>query len=142
VHVWNVNVQRALPWKTLLTVGYAGARGQHLLRNTDTNTSAPVQQPDGTFIFPAGAPRQNRNFSAIELKTSDGRSWYNALIVELRRSAAAGLAFQASYTLASNIDTTQASTFFSDSNNGTVSFFPEQDESYNRGPADFSARHN
>ena len=142
LHVWNVNVQRALPLGAMLTLGYAGARGEHLLRNTDANTTVPVEQPDGTFVYPAGAPRPNRNFSAIELKTSDGRSWYNALIVELRRPASRGLAFQASYTLASNEDTTQASTFFSDANNGTVSFFPETDPDYNRGRADFSARHN
>jgi hypothetical protein len=142
VHVWNVNVQRELPLGALLTVGYAGARGRHLLRNTDANTTVPVAQADGSFLFPAGAPRPNRNFSAIELKTSDGRSWYNALIVELRRRSARGFSFQASYTLAANEDTTQASTFFSDANNGTVSYFPELDEGYNRGRADFSARHN
>ncbi|HET8647212.1 MAG TPA: TonB-dependent receptor, partial [Vicinamibacteria bacterium] len=143
VHVWNVNVQRALPARTVLTLGYAGARGQHLLRNTDANTAVPVAQPDGTLVYPAGAPRRNRAFSAIELKTSDGRSWYDALIVELRRSSARGLGFQAAYTRARTEDTTQASTFFSDATNGTVSFFPEeQDPDYNRGRADFSARHN
>jgi hypothetical protein len=143
VHVWNVNVQRALPWRTVLTLGYAGTRGRHLLRNTDANTVAPVRQDDGTLVYPAGATRPNRSFSAIELKTSDGRSWYDALIVEVRRASATGLGFQASYTLARNEDTTQASTFFSDATNGTVSYFPEDgDPDYNRGRADFSARHN
>jgi hypothetical protein len=143
VHSWNVNVQRALPWQSMLTVGYAGSRGQHLLRNTDANTVAPVQQPDGSLVFPAGARRPNPVFSAIELKTSDGDSWYNALVVQLRRSAARGLAFQASYTLSRNIDTTQASTFFSDATNGTVSYFPEvTDPDYNKGLADFHAKHN
>jgi hypothetical protein len=143
VHVWNVNVQRALPWKSVLTVGYAGARGQHLLRNTDANTALPVRQPDGTLVYPAGGSRPNRAFSAIELKTSDGDSWYNALVVELRRNASRGLGFQAAYTFSRNIDTTQASTFFSDATNGTVSYFPEdQDPGYNKGLADFHAKHN
>ena len=31
VHVYNVNVQRELGWKTAVTVGYAGSRGAHLL---------------------------------------------------------------------------------------------------------------
>lgn len=143
VHVWNLSVQRALPLGTVLTLGYAGARGQHLLRNTDANTAVPVRQADGSFVYPAGAPRPNRNFSTIELKKSDGDSWYNALIVELRRSVANGLAFQASYTFSRNIDTTQASTFFSDATNGTVSFFPEtENPNYNKGLADFHAKHN
>jgi hypothetical protein len=142
IHMWNVAVQRALPFRTLLTVGYAGARGRHLLRNTDANTATPVEQADGTLFFPAGAPRLNTAFSAIELKTSDGNSWYNAMVLELRRSAGRGLALQASYTLSRNIDTTQASTFFSDATNGTVSAFPEFGRDYNKGLADFHAKHN
>jgi len=145
VHVWNLAVQRELPLRTVLTVGYAGARGRHLLRNTDANTAVPQVRADGTLFFPAGGPRQNTAFSAIELKTSDGQSWYDALVTELRRSSKDGLAFQVSYTLARNEDTTQASTFFSDATNATVSFFPEAGPGgadYNRGTADFHAKHN
>jgi hypothetical protein len=143
LHVWNIGVQRALPWRTVGTVGYAGARGRHLLRNTDANTALPQIQADGSAFWPAGTPRQNPRFSAIEIKTSDGDSWYNAMVLELRRSASRGLAFQASYTLPRTIDTTQASTFFSDSNNGTVSALPEvSDPDYNKGLADFHAKHN
>jgi hypothetical protein len=142
VHVFNLSVQRELPLRTVLTVGYAGARGRHLLRNTDANTALPQELPDGTLFFPPGGPRQNAAFSAIEIKTSDGESWYDALVTELRRSSARGLAFQVSYTLARNEDTTQASTFFSDATNATVSAFPEFGRDYNRGTADFHARHN
>lgn len=142
IHVWNVNVQRELFARTVLTLGYAGARGQKLLRNTDANTSLPTELGDGTLVFPAGAPRQNRAFSAIELKTSDGNSWYNALIAELRRASTRGIGFQASYTFSRNIDTTQASTFFSDATNGTVSAFPEFGRDYNQGLADYHAKHN
>lgn len=142
IHVWNVNVQREVFARTVLTLGYAGARGRKLLRNTDANTALPSELPDGTLFFPAGAPRQNRAFSAIELKTSDGDSWYNALIAELRRSSVGGLGFQVSYTYSRNLDTTQASTFFSDATNGTVSAFPEFGRDYNKGLADYHAKHN
>jgi len=142
VHVWNVNAQREIFARTILTLGYAGARGQKLLRNTDANTAVPVAQADGTLFFPLGAPRQNRAFSAIELKASDGDSWYNAFIAELRRTSTRGLGFQASYTFSRNVDTTQASTFFSDATNGTVSAFPEFGRDYNKGLADYHAKHN
>ncbi|HET7747007.1 MAG TPA: TonB-dependent receptor, partial [Vicinamibacteria bacterium] len=143
VHVWNLSLQRALPLRTVATIGYAGARGKHLLRNTDANTAAPVVQADGSVFYPPGGARANPRFSTIEIKTSDGDSWYNAMILELRRSAAAGLAFQASYTLSRTIDTTQASTFFSDATNGTVSAMPEVgNPDYNKGLADFHAKHN
>ena len=142
LHAYNLNVQRELPFRTVLTVGYAGARGMNLLRNTDSNTALPERRADGTFFFPAGAPRRNPSFSAIEFKTSDGDSWYNALVVELRRSATRGLSLQAAYTLSRAIDTTQASTFFSDATNGTVSYFPGPSRDYDKGPADFNATHN
>jgi hypothetical protein len=142
VHIWNLSVQRELPWKTVVTVGYAGARGKHLLRNTDANTAVPQEQADGSLLFPAGGPRQNPRFSAIELKTSDGDSWYNALVTEVRHGSPSGLSVQASYTLSRTIDTTQASTFFSDATNGTVSAFPEFGSDYNKGLADFHAKHN
>jgi hypothetical protein len=143
VHVYNLNVQRQLWLDTVVTVGYAGSRGVHLLRNKDINTAIPVRQADGTFVFPVGAPRFNPAFSTIELKTSDGNSWYNALIFEARKRFTKGLEFQSSYTFSRTIDTTQASTFFSDATNATVSALPELPGlNYNRGLADFHAAHN
>jgi hypothetical protein len=143
VHVFNANVQRQLPARMVLTVGYAGARGRNLLRNSDVNVPVPQSLPDGTLFHPATSARPNTAFSAIELKTSDGRSWYNALVVELRRASAGGLGFQSSYTYSRNVDTTQASTFFSDATNGTVSWFPEAGQpDYNKGLADYHAKHN
>ncbi len=142
LHVYNLNIQQRLPLGTVLTVGYAGSRGVHLWRNTDINTAVPVKQADGSWLFPTG-PRFNPAFSTIELKKSDGNSWYNALVVEVRRRFAAGLDFQSSYTFARTIDTTQASTFFSDATNATVSAFPEPAGlNYNKGLADFHVKHN
>ncbi|MBI3679133.1 MAG: TonB-dependent receptor [Acidobacteria bacterium] len=142
-HVWNLNVQRQLPFDTLLTVGYAGSRGIHLLRGTDINTAIPQKLSDGTLFWPTGAPRQNPNFATIELKKSDGNSWYNAMILEARKRWSRGFSLQSSYTFARNIDTTQASTFFSDATNDTASAMPEYPGfSYNKGLADYHAKHN
>jgi hypothetical protein len=142
-HVFNLSLQRQLPFDTVVTVGYAGARGLHLLRNTDINTGAPVRQSDGTYFFPNSAPRLNPRYSTIELKKSDGNSWYNAAIVEVRKRFTRGFDFQSSYTFSRTIDNTQASTFFSDANNGTVSALPDLPGiDYNRGLSDFHAKHN
>ena len=143
LHMWNLGVQRELGWGTVVNLSYAGARGLHLLRNTDSNVPTPERLPDGTVFYPPTAARPNTAFSTIELKKSDGDSWYNALIVELRKRATKGLAFQSSYTFARTVDTTQASTFFSDATNGTNSAFPEPfGIDYNEGPADWNAKHN
>lgn len=142
IHVWNANVQREIGSQMALTLGYAGSRGQHLLRSNDLNTAVPVIGADGLPFFPAGAPRRNTAWTTIEAKTSDGDSWYSALIVDARRRFANGWSLQGSYTWSDSEDTTQASTFFSDATNGTTSAFPEFIPDYNRGPSDFAVRHN
>ncbi|HEU0184305.1 MAG TPA: TonB-dependent receptor [Blastocatellia bacterium] len=142
-HVYNLNLQRQLPYDFVVTLGYAGSRGTHLLRNTDANTPTPVRLADGTYFFPNNAPRINPNFGVIELKKSDGDSYYNAMIFEVRKRFTRGFDFQSSYTYGRTIDNTQASTFFSDATNATVSAMPEPDGlNYNKGPADFDIRHN
>ena len=143
LNVYNLSVQRELPWDTVVTLGYAGSRGIHLLRSNDVNTAVPIIQADGTPFYPAGAPRRNPAFSTIELKSSDGDSWYNAMIFEVRKRWNRDFNIQSSYTLSRNIDTTQASTFFSDATNGTTTAFPEiPGLNYNKGLADYHAKHN
>jgi hypothetical protein len=143
LHVWNVSAQRALPGAIIATLGYAGSRGTHLYRNTDVNIPTPTAGADGRPFFGpvAATPRPNRSFGTIELKSSDGDSWYRALILELRRTWQSGLSLQSSYTWSRTEDTTQASTFFSDSTNGTTVAFPEVIPDYNKGPADWDTPH-
>jgi hypothetical protein len=143
VHVFNLGLQRELRPGLLASVAYAGSRGRHLLRSGDVNVPTPERLADGTLFYPANAVRPNPAFTTIEQKTSDGESWYNALVVELRRRRADGFDFQVAYTFSRNIDTTQASTFFSDATSGTTSAFPEPfGTQTNRGLADYHAKHN
>lgn len=142
VHMWNLNVQHEFLADWLVTVGYAGSRGEHLWRNSDVNVPAPATGTDGRPFYAAGLTRPNTNFSAIELKSSSGDSWYKALIVELRRRWSGGLQLQSSYTWSTSEDTTQNSTFFSDSTTATTSAMPEFIPGYNKGLSDFHAAHN
>ena len=115
VQVWNLNVQRELFANTAVMIGYAGSRGEHLLRSQDVNTATPVAGADGQPFFPVGVTRMNPAWTTVELKSSDGDSWYRALIVEARRRWANGLMAQSSYTWSKAEDTTQNAVFFSDS---------------------------
>ena len=142
VHVWNVNLQQEIWREWALTLGYAGSRGTHLWRNADVNVPTPQTLDDGTVFYPAGLTRPNPSFSAIELKASDGDSWYRAFIVDLRRRWSGGVQVQSSYTWSKAEDTTQNATFFSDSTTSLVSALPEFIPDYNKGRADFHAEHN
>lgn len=142
LHMWNASVQHDLGWQTVVTAGYAGSRGRHLLRSNDLNVATPQFRADGTPFIPAGTLRANPAFTTIELKSSDGDSWYKALILEARTRWSRGVTLQSSYTLSRAEDTTQASTFFSDSTNGTTTAFPEFIPGYNKGLSDFHVAHN
>jgi hypothetical protein len=142
VHMWNVNVQQEFFSDWVLTLGYAGSRGRHLWRNSDLNIPTPTTRADGTLFYPLGQTRPNPSFTAIEVKSSDGDSWYRALIVDVRRRWSRGLQLQSSYTWSKSEDTTQNPTFFSDSTTATTSAMPEFIPGYNRGLSDFHAAHN
>lgn len=143
IHVYNLTFERQLPFDILLSAGYAGSRGMNLWRSGDWNIATPTRLADGTVFFPANTPRRNPAFGVIELKSSDGDSWYNAGLLEIRKRFSQGLTFQTSYTFSRNIDTTQASTFFSDATNGTTTAFPEfEGFHYNKGLADYHSKHN
>jgi hypothetical protein len=145
VQNWNLSLQHELPYQIVVSLGYAGARGVHLLRSGDVNIPTPTLQANGTYVFPANAAtlRPNPAFTTIELKRADGDSYYNAMLFEVSKRFSHGISFQSSYTFSRNIDNTQASTFFSDATNGTTSAFPALPGlDYNKGLADYHAKHN
>ena len=59
VHMWNVSVQQEFWSDWVVTVGYAGARGQHLWRNSDLNVPTPTTLPTARCSIAAGLPRPN-----------------------------------------------------------------------------------
>ncbi|HEV2575703.1 MAG TPA: carboxypeptidase-like regulatory domain-containing protein [Acidobacteriaceae bacterium] len=91
VHQYNADVERQLPGDILLTAGYAGAVGGHILViGNDLNTSSPSGcgtipgytlgcLPGGApYIYPYNPP----NFNAILLYGDPGKTHYNSLQVK------------------------------------------------------------
>jgi len=91
VHQYNANVERELPGNVLLTAGYAGSVGGHLLViGNDLNTSSPSGcgtipgymigcLPTGApYIYPYNPP----NYNAILLLGDVGQTTYNSLQVK------------------------------------------------------------
>ena len=133
IHVFNANLQREL------LVAHGADRC--LCRIARPPSPSKRRREHGAARCPSRRHRVHpgrdaapeHGFSTIELKSSDGESWYNALIIDVRRRLADGVALQSSYTLSKSEDTTQASTFFSDATNGTTSAMPEYIAGYNKG---------
>jgi len=86
VQQYNANVERQIPWNILLTVGYAGARGEHILvAGNNLNQTGPTNcakgvigcNPDGTPYSPGFAVG-----NAVLVFGDYGRTDYNSLQVK------------------------------------------------------------
>lgn len=117
VQQWSFSVEKALPGKTVLEVGYQGARGLHLQRAHLINNAPPGPGPIGPrrpfpkvsflpgTVFPADFSMVSTTFpvSAINMLENTARSWYDAGWVDARRRFDHGLTFLANYTYAKNL---------------------------------------
>jgi hypothetical protein len=121
VQEFNLGVQRELARDLILNASYIYTYGDRIPIVIDSNLPAPnftrsYQLPDGsTFSVPfsagviktaagqtvsVNASRPNPNFGALNVNTSIGLSWYNAMLIELKRRFRGGVQFGATYTLA------------------------------------------
>jgi len=143
VHFWNVSLERELARNTVAAVRYTGSAGRDLL------TVYNVNRPGSAAAFvgdPNPTARLNPQFGPIYFLRSDGRSNYNALLVELSNSTwqTIGLQFSARYRYAKANDNVPASLGSSFGNFGG-SFAPGLVSPFNPdfdyGPADYDLRH-
>jgi Carboxypeptidase regulatory-like domain len=121
VQQFNVNVERQLPGQIVLTAGYAGSRGDHILNfGNNINTGSPTAcaggpnavpgytlgcGPGGAY-FPSPYENQAFGFDNIYSINDYGRAHYNAFIVKAEtKSARYGLYFLVGYTYSRTYDT-------------------------------------
>ncbi len=117
----TIGVQQQLPWGLVLSASYARTYGDHLEVVVDSNLPGPqfqrtFQLPDGTTFqvpFSAGviksaagatvsvnAAQPDPTQGAINTNTSQGKSWYNGLLVDLHRRVARGVQVNGAFTWA------------------------------------------
>jgi len=120
VQQFNVNIERQLPAQIVLTAGYAGSRGSHILNfGNNINTGSPTAcaggpdevagytlgcGPGGTY-FPAPFLSQPFGFSNIYSINDFGSAHYNAFIIKAEtKSSRYGLYFLVGYTYSRTYD--------------------------------------
>jgi len=116
VQQYNANVQRELPGQVLLTVGYAGSKGRHILiYGNDLNTNSPGGcvaggsytlgcLPNGSpyVAFPSTYPYA---FNTIYCVCDSGQTLYNSLQVKAEtKSSRNGIYALISYTYSRTYD--------------------------------------
>jgi outer membrane receptor protein involved in Fe transport len=117
---YNFNIQRDISKGMILTVGYTGSRGEHLMLGRDFNTpelingewgllAGTVNPATGAVVAgPAGTTtpnvRYNPNFASVVMHNTVGNSNYNGLIASLSRRFAQHWQTQVSYTYSKSMD--------------------------------------
>jgi Carboxypeptidase regulatory-like domain len=114
VQDYTIGLQQQLPLGFVVSASYAHTYGDHLEMVIDSNLPAPQFErtyalPDGsTFQVPFSAgPSANVNLArpnpaaaAINTNTSRGLSWYNGLLMDVRRRFRRGLQVNGAFTWA------------------------------------------
>jgi len=107
VESFNLNVQQALPWSLIASIGYYGSTGHHLLINTNFNqASGPPNSPRPYNTLAANSPIAPGASIAsnINMRNSVGYSNYNSLWVTLDKTFHNGMQFNTNYAWAKSMD--------------------------------------
>jgi len=155
---YNLTVQREIPGRMIVSVGYVGAVARHL---ESTNELNPGVNPTGCLtqsvvvngqtltcvanrgnqpkLFPGNFNYPGNIFGGLSQQSTNGSSKYNSLQVSVNKALTHGLTFLGSYTYSHSLDF--GSSFengsFGGANRGQNPFNPRA----NYGPSQFDARH-
>jgi hypothetical protein len=143
---YNLNIQREVAASTVLTVGYVGSHGVHLLTGQEQNPPTPVIDSNGVFHFTNAAgvpnPRLNPNLGYFTAPEPISTSRYNSLQTILNRRFSRNVQAQVAYTWSKCIDD---GAFAVGSFNGLSSTSARLENPFNqaldRGPCSFDVTH-
>jgi Carboxypeptidase regulatory-like domain len=150
---YTLSIQRDLGWNNLLTVGYQGTRGIHLLAFHDYNPPGDTVINGVDYLATNnGAPcgltgpcavnlRPVPSLGAQDLIAPTSYSSYNALQVGLTHRASANLVYQFSYTWSHCIDDSYAYAGLG-GNNVTSAITNPYDWNADKGNCGYDIRHN
>jgi hypothetical protein len=95
---WFFDLQRELPFNTLMTLGYVGNGGRKLIVGLDYNL------PYGPGTTTVAARRNFPYYTSVTRQMPMGISSYNALTWKMEKRFSKGLTFLSSFTWGHNID--------------------------------------
>ncbi len=135
IQQWNINIQRELPKKIVLTVAYLGTKGTRLHVNEQLNPGVYI--PGQSTTTNVDSRRIYQGYQTIESIQSTANSTYHSLQVSWNRRFENGFTFLGSYVWSKALDLAS-----SDGNSG-LGNQASNPFNWNRdkGPADFDVAH-
>ena len=138
---WNLNVQYQLAPDLTSMIAYVGSRGVHQPYRLDDADIVIPKLTSAGYVFPSpifSGTRVNENYGSIRGMFYQGRSYYNALELQLAKRMSHGIQMQGTYTWSKSVDTSSA-TLAGDAFGNSISslqfFF---DPRVSRAPSDFN----
>jgi hypothetical protein len=115
VHEGDVTFEKQLPWNMSFTAAYVFSRALHLPIFVDANLAPATASKTydvvnssgstvSTLTEPFYSTRLNSGVGDILNGYSDVNSWYNSMVITVRKQYSHGFEFLANYTLAKAID--------------------------------------
>jgi hypothetical protein len=159
VYNFNLNIQRSLPGAMVMTLGYVGSIGRHLVTTFDNNPVTPAghaacladpecvaNRANQRLLYPShstdpltigdtGLPY----YLGVGLQATTGSSSYNSFQAQLQKAQTHGLSFNLAYTYSHALDNASGLESSGFSGRGTNQFPGFQYLSY--GDSDPDARH-
>jgi outer membrane receptor protein involved in Fe transport len=138
---WNLNWQYQLTPSLAALVAYVGSRGVHQpFRVDDANMAIPMKTSAGyLWSTDPNALPINPNFSSIRGMFYQGRSYFNALELQLAKRMSHGFQVQGTYTWGKSMDTSSA-TLAGDAFGNSISSLNWFDMKLTRGLSDFDVK--
>ncbi len=136
IHQWNVSIQKELPFRTAVTLSYAGTQGTDLFALSPQN-----EVPPGTYAS-LQAARPFPTFVTVNLYRNVAVSSYHSGQLRVERRFANGLSFGVAYALGKQIDD-GIGYAAGGRETGLIADFPTPfaPEGYNRGRSGLDRRH-
>ena len=137
VQQYSFRIDQALSNNTVLSIGYVGEHGIHLLDTADVNTAIPTILANGAKFFPPKSPRANPNLGNSRYELSNANSNYNGLVVDLRQRLSHGIQFRVNYTFQKSLDIHSSSFLANSGIGGTTTLLDPQNPKLDWGRSNF-----
>ena len=139
IESFNLNVQQAMPWGLVGSVGYYGSVGRHLEIEANANqvvgaTSATQVHPFTTLAASSPIKPGAAIASNIGYRNSIGHSSYNAMWAVLSKTMSNGLEFNMNYEWSKSLDINSLGS------QGGLNLVDSNNPSLNYGLSDFDVR--
>lgn len=105
---WNFTIQKRLPGKVIVDIGYIGSKGTRLTEGFDGNRPIQLVVP-GAGVPSVSSRRPFQGFDSLPVYKSIGNSTYHALQTKVERRVGGGLSVLGAYTFAKSLSSADIS---------------------------------